>query len=665
MNLRLYMLLVNKVPGIQERYHKYRDRVQGASRMKAWGYLMKLNLQYYVLHQNYLKEPLFINIDKEKKLYFDGSESLLSHREEPEMLAKRLSEYDVISFDVFDTLILRSFSKPTDLFFVVGQALGYPDFERIRREMEQKARERKYKRCGHREINFDEIWEIMEEETGILAETGKKAEWEAEMKYCFANPYFLKVVRELRKYHRKLIITSDMYLHEKQIRKLLSHAGYPEFDACFVSCEYGESKSEGTLYKTVKKACGLEQRYVHIGDNPYSDQKKAKELGFAVFPYRNVNTSWNEFRSEDMSAVTGSMYRGIVNAHLHNGLNQYSMAYEFGFIYGGLFVLGYCQFIHEYVKTHDIDKILFLARDGDILNQVYQQLYPQEASNCEYVYWSRLAAAKMSAGYFKYDYFRRFLYHKVNQDYTLKQIFSSMELEDMLTGYLTFRNGKCSENTLLTLQEANEAKDYLMAHWEEVLKHYEEQLDAGKTYYGRILEGCSRVVAVDVGWAGSGAVSLDHIVNKIWHMDCEITGLLAGTNSAYNAEPDSSEAQLYSGKLASFLFSQGHNRDIWKIHNPGKGHNIIVELLLASDQASFRKFTKSGDGFEFAKKTEEIDSRQVQQGILDFVRLFRKHFGEEIYISGRDCMAPIMLLYENESWLKQVIDEKKVTMNLE
>ena len=68
-----------------------------------------------------------------------------------------------------------------------------------------------------------------------------------------------------------------------------------------------------------------------------------------------------------MSAITGSMYRGIVNAHLHNGLNEYSMEYEFGFVYGGLFVLGYCQFIHEYVQTHHIDKILFLARDGDIL----------------------------------------------------------------------------------------------------------------------------------------------------------------------------------------------------------------------------------------------------------------------------------------------------------
>lgn len=32
----------------------------------------------------------------------------------------KLKEYDVVSFDVFDTLIFRPFSVPTDLFSLVG-----------------------------------------------------------------------------------------------------------------------------------------------------------------------------------------------------------------------------------------------------------------------------------------------------------------------------------------------------------------------------------------------------------------------------------------------------------------------------------------------------------------------------------------------------------------
>ena len=664
-SLKLYMALVNRIPGIQERYQKYREQVQGAGRMKAWGYLMKLNLQYYVFRQHDLQNPMFLNIDKEKKLYSGGSESSLSCRETPEEFARKLAAYDVISFDVFDTLILRSFGKPTDLFFMVGQKLEYPDFERIRREMEQKARKRKYRQCGHSEVTFEEIWEVMEEETGIAAEYGAGVEWKTELQYCFANPYFAEVVRILQEKHKKMIITSDMYLHRDQIRDLLQKAGYPEFSEYYVSCEYGCGKGQGTLYQIVKENCGQGLKYAHVGDNEFSDQKRAKESGFDAYPYQNVNVWGKKFRSEDMSAILGSMYRGIVNAHLHNGLNRYSMAYEFGFVYAGLFVLGYCQFIHEYVRTHQTDKILFLARDGDILNQVYQILYPEEKGRCEYVYWSRLAATKMSAKYFKYDYFRRFLYHKVNQDYTLKQIFTSMELQDMLEGYLAETSGKSEENTVLTLKEADAVKIYFMKHWEAVLEHYEEQLEAGKSYYSKVLQGCRHAAAVDVGWAGSGAVSLNYIVNQIWEMDCEITGLLAGTNSAYNTEPDSSEAQMQNGKLVSYLFSQSFNRDVWKEHNPGKGHNIVVELLLASDQPSFRGFAKSGNGLCFAKKSKEIDSMQVQKGVLDFVRIFREHFKEEIEISGRDCMAPILLLYRNEEWLRQVIHEKDVTLNLE
>ena len=665
MNLKAYMLLVNRVPGIQERYKKYRERVKGPGRIKAWGYLLKLNIQYYLLGQKDLKNPLFLNPDKGRKLCMTGSESASSYREAPESLAQKLSDYDVVSFDVFDTLILRCFDRPAGVFFMVGQKLGYPDLERIRREIEEKAREKKFRVSGHREVTYEDIWEMMEEETGIPADRGKRAEWEAELKYCFANPYFLEVVRYLRTCGKKLVITSDMYLGKEQIREILVQSGYPEFDEYFVSCEYGTGKGEGTLYDVVKRKYGSDLRYAHIGDNVYADQKKAEEAGFSVFPYVNVNLAGNEFRSADMSAITGSMYRGTVNAHLHNGLSEYSMTYEFGFVYGGLFVLGYCQFIHEYVRIHPVDKILFLARDGDILNRVYQMLYPEDACRCEYVYWSRLAATKMAAGYFKYDYFRRFLYHKVNQDYTLDKIFAAMELSDMLEGYVAEKDGKSSPRTVLSLKEADSVKCYLTAHWNEVLRHYDEQLEAGKTYFEKVLAGCRRVIAVDVGWAGSGAVTLDYVVNQIWHMDCEITGILAGTNSANNTEPDNSESQLQNGKLVSFLFSQAYNRDVWKMHNPGKGHNVIVELLLASEQASFRRFTKLGDGFEFSDKTEEIDSRQVQNGILDFVKIFRSHFPDEAPISGRDCMAPVLLLYQNESWLKQVIDEKKFTMNLE
>ena len=53
----IYSVLVNQVPGIRSRYHKYRDGLTGKDRARAWGYLLKLNLEYYLLQHKELKEP--------------------------------------------------------------------------------------------------------------------------------------------------------------------------------------------------------------------------------------------------------------------------------------------------------------------------------------------------------------------------------------------------------------------------------------------------------------------------------------------------------------------------------------------------------------------------------------------------------------------------------
>ncbi len=662
---QIYGILVNRVPEISIQYQVYRKNVRGVRRGMAWIYLMKLNMEHFWGKRNWNTDNLFYT---KKVLDMSGSESSFSKREDPKEFARTLSEYDVISFDVFDTLIFRPFSKPTDLFFFVGAELGYLDFERIRIETERLARRKKRKKTGTGEVTFEEIWDAMEKETGIPKEKGMAAEWDCEQKYCFANSYMLEVVKELKNLNRTFILVSDMYFGENYIRKLLEQNGITNFTDCFVSCDYEKSKDEGTLYDLVRKQYGEGKTFVHIGDNEYSDFQQARKKGITSILYRNVNDAGMKYRAEDMSVITGSVYRGVVNSYLHNGLKEYSMEYEYGFIYGGLFVMGYCGWIHEFVKNNRIDKILFLARDGDILKKAYHILFPESSQEekTEYVYWSRLAATKMAAGYFKYDYFRRFLFHKVNQDYPLEKIFSSMELEDMLNGFLeNCTEKKYSKESVLDEKAAGEIKAYLQENWNKVLAHYKEQTDAGKKYYEKVLKGCRCVAAVDVGWAGSGAVTLNYLVNEMWGMECKVIGLVAGTNSVYNQEPDTSEPLFYSGALHSYMYSQEHNRDIWKMHNANQGDNIIVELLLASEEQSFRRFTSEKPGLIFCDKKEEINASEVQRGILDFVNYYLERMQEIPRISGRDAYAPITVLLDNRKWMKNILTDEKVTMNLE
>ncbi|MGL6197846.1 MAG: hypothetical protein ACRC3H_02830 [Lachnospiraceae bacterium] len=667
---KVYNILVNQVPGIQEKYRKSRSQAKGIGKYAVWIYLFCLNISYYVFRNKKLMQTEKYPYYENKALYARDSESSLSKREPPEELAVELAKYDVISFDVFDTLVLRPFSSPTDLFFVLGYQLNYMDFQRIRCEMEWRAREEKYKKEKHHEVNLDDIYTVLAEETGIDKEKAMALEINLEYTYCFANPYMLRVVDQLLKLEKKIIITSDMYLSTLQIKELLRRSGYPEFSSYYVSCDMNKSKHKGDLFDTILLREGAVQTYAHVGDNYLADVEQAKKHGFTPHHYYNVNATGMPFRADDMSVITGGLYRGIVNSHIHNGTHKYSRDYEYGFIYGGLFVTGYCQFIHKYVNNHDIEKILFLARDGDILSKAYAYMYPQEHKKIEYVYWSRLASTKMSARYFKYDYFRRFLYHKVNQKYSLKQIFETMELEDMLDGLCDSEN--LTPETRLTDSNVDRVKVHLQALWGEVLSHYDEQLTAGKQYYEKILKDCTKAVAVDIGWAGSGGITLDYIVNNIWKFDCSITGIVAGTNTVHNAESDASETFLQSGRLVSYLYSQRENRDIWKLHDPGKGHNLYWEILLDAPIGSFKGFYLNENGNYVIKLKNPTANKkkvtEIQRGILDFTKDYvavEKQLGNLAFISGRDAYAPLVSVMSDKNshftqGLLQLIDEVNV-----
>ena len=69
---------------------------------------------------------------------------------------------------------------------------------------------------------------------------------------------------------------------------------------------------------------------------------------------------------------------------------------------------------------------------------MYKKLYPEDAA--DYAYLSRKAAAKLMFEVDRHDYFRRFLYHKINQEYTIEEILYSMELGDLVEELCDWRD---------------------------------------------------------------------------------------------------------------------------------------------------------------------------------------------------------------------------------
>lgn len=688
MRMKIYNFLVNRHAGIRSRYHRVHDGGGWDRKIISYLYLLCLNFGYYCLFCRFLDKEEAAAAYEEKRLPVlpESAQQKLAVRDYVDML----SRYDVVSFDIFDTLLFRPFSEPADLFYFLGERLERFDIRRIRMEQERRARRECDKEKGHYEVTFTEIWKVMEQKTGIPAAQGMKLEEELEEEFCYANPFMKKVFAELRERGKQIICISDMYLPRAFLEKLLKKNGYEGIHKIYVSCEYGKNKAGGGLYRLVREEFPLKTAFIHCGDNIHSDVKMAKKCGFASLHYPNVNRMALSFRSYDMSPIVGGAYRGIVNNHLYQGGRSYTPEYEYGFIYGGLFVLGYCRFIHEYCGSHGVEKLLFLSRDGDILKQVYDKLYPKD--NTAYVCWSRQASVKLMAEFDSYDYFRRYLYHKVNQGISVYRILEAMELLfllEFLPDKINGENGKqivIRSEEELNDQNVEALERFIRAHYAKVCSFYKEQQEAAKVYFEKELQGVSHAAAVDIGWAGSGAMSLSFLAERVWKQPCEIKGIIAGTNTIHSSEPDAAEPFLQSGKLVSYLYSQCHNRDLLKKHDPDKDYNIFWELLLSSQTPQFTGFykgriksaEKTGIGCDIYKEKlrpnggqctvrhmgrlqyiEDLDITlafgrceenqkgigEIRRGILDFVKEYSSHFENFPYmfrISGRDAYAPML-----------------------
>ncbi len=712
MNLRhrIYNVMVNNIPGISYRYHKMHDGSSGAIKVISWFYLLWLDFAYYVLFCRFLGKRPDVEYYECKKIPTGESESQDYLNTNPKLRVSEyvdeLSRYDIISFDIFDTLIFRPLSLPTDVFYLVGEQMDFLDFRNIRTWAEWDARVKCDTKHGHMEVSLAEIWKNLEEDTGLSALRGMEIEEQIEGKLCYANPFMLEVWRQLKVLGKRIVVISDMYLSKDCLEQMLEKAGFTGAEKLYVSSEYGRNKASGTLFELVKKEIG-EASVIHVGDNPHSDAQMAGKYEFAVCPYPNVNHNALLYRPFDMSYLIGSAYRGLVSNHLYNGLHAYSMEYEYGYLYGGLFAVGYCNFIHDYCRKNQVEKLLFLSRDGDILKQVYDDLYPGE--NTEYAYWSRKAATKLMADEDKHDYFRRFINHKVNQKYSIKDILHSMELDFLTDELCDWKDvwlkwsaeweQKKHKKDFVDLRPEDELTDknryllrkFIEAKWDQVLAAYDTQQKAAGKYYQELLRDCRKAAAVDIGWAGSGALTLSHLVNKVWEIPCEIIGIIAGTNTVHNAEPDASEPFLQSGKLVAYLYSQSHNRDLLKKHDPNKDYNVYWELLLSSPTPQFTGFYSGnvtektgsrhaiGGNAEYLKDLDitlcfgKYDAnqdgiREIQRGILDFAHEYQEHFRDFPYmfnISGRDAYAPMLVAAShNERYLKAIAKRFALEINV-
>lgn len=592
------------------------------------------------------------------KPYMDGPESGKAHRMDPYHFAVPLLQYNVISFDIFDTLVFRKLNQPADVFMLVGERLGIFDFYNIRKKSEEEVRQYKNIKYKNSEVTLEEIYERVAYYTGIDAKKGADTEFEIELDMCFANPYMLQVYEILKASQKRIFATSNMYLTKERMKTLLNKCGYYGFEDILVSCDYHCSKATGDLFKILQSEV-KESKIVHIGDNVSTDIKSAEKVGIAAKYYQSCRSLGDPHRSCGISWLIESAYRGIVNTTLHNGTQTFSPLWEYGFIYGGLTAFGYVNWIHKKAKSEGISKIIFLSRDGFLLKKIYDMLFQDIPS--EYVFWSRVAAFRNVAEGERYSFLHRVIMEQSEKGVTIGKMLKIIGLTDIEN---LFCKNHLSPECLILNTNSSIICDVLVNNWEKVENALKKAESETELYLSKAVDGHKSVAVVDIGWTARNSGSFVKLLNQIMETneDKQIKLYMLGSISSRETA-----GQSLADYYECYMFNSDTNRDVFGRINKERPISLeIIEKLFNAPHCSFMGFSKYGE-MDFA--TPEVDNyrgfEEIESGILDFCRKYYNAFKKYTYlfnISGYDSFIPIRLLLNHQNAALNIIG--KLTFNV-
>ncbi len=295
---------------------------------------------------------------------------------------------EYVSFDIFDTLVVRDINKPSELFSLIEKSSGIEDFAQKRITAEQAAREKKH----GGEVTLCEIYRCF---PGIAPDEADKycrRELEAELSVCRPNPAMIGFYRKCVK-NKKVVLISDMYLTGDMMRRILDKCGITGYEKLYISCDTGVSKRGGGLYRHVLSNLGIKpDDMIHIGNDIMSDALKARKENISCRKLRTRENRLLAGKAAKLKAESdrqfSEIYNFINNTTLSNKRFK-SFYYRFGYENFGILLFGFCNWIAKEAEKQGIEQMLFVARDGYIIKKAYDLMGLSEKIPSYYFEMSR------------------------------------------------------------------------------------------------------------------------------------------------------------------------------------------------------------------------------------------------------------------------------------
>jgi FMN phosphatase YigB (HAD superfamily) len=294
----------------------------------------------------------------------------------------------VVSFDIFDTLVVRKVASPRDVFLhlatlapFAGWGLSSVDLALHRHEAEHTARRQGMATRQSGEVTLHEIHAALADRlqrpaTDVAAMVA--AERLVERAVCVAHPYlrtqFERAVRE----GKTVWCVSDTYHEASFLGELLESCGYA-LDGVMVvsSADRRMCKGEGRLLRQLATDAALDpSRVLHIGDHRLSDFTIPAQQGFLA-----VLHPWAASRHDDPPSqhAGDSIALGLAQIGARAVQPAFPFWWRFGYSVAGPLLSAFAIWLHGRFVAEGIDRAYFLLRDGEIMLDVYRAVIGDRA----------------------------------------------------------------------------------------------------------------------------------------------------------------------------------------------------------------------------------------------------------------------------------------------
>lgn len=448
-----------------------------------------------------------------------------------EELRRQIASAEVISFDVFDTLLVRDVLRPVDLFFFLERGLRRagipcPDFA-MRRQAAEAALNQV---CVP---NLDQIYTRLGKDYGWKEEIISKAcalEFAFERRACHARKYMRDIYRWALELHKTVVLVSDMYLPQAQLQTLLENAGYTGYHGLYISCERQATKASGALFALVRR--DFSGTILHIGDNAQADDTQARAHGLRAYPILSaydmlIHSSMGKLaakaRTPDMMLILGMVIRRLFDDPFALGPTKGMVPVDDLFLLGcaliGPVISCFVRWMCREAWDKNSDMILFCARDGYLIEKLYRRRWAHAREHLPKGVYFKTSRRAMTVAALK---------NKDDISEIMQKPYKTLKGQ-----LLTVRFGVDaapmdaeSMDSAISTQNAEEVERYIFKYAVEILRNAASERKNYLSYMDKIgLTGTHRILLYD--FCSSGTIQ--HSLSKVIGPSIQICGIYFAT----------------------------------------------------------------------------------------------------------------------------------------